>query len=161
MSWKSRRHTLLVPAIAAVLVAASLGSPAVAQKKQTPRCGAWKTDWDYTPQLMKIKFTFDVRACELVPPRFQGPYLSLQPDFVLVGTLLQDDTLSASAIGQSATCNQEQLRCKITMRFEHFPIERANYSATAVLTSLKSPFVSVGAFYARCTSVYMTFVCGI
>lgn len=152
---------LLVASITALLlVAGSLGSQAAAQEKP-PKCGQWDADWDYSEQLMKITFRFDIRSCELIPPRFQGPYLSVQPDFVLVGTLIHADTVSASAIASSETCDREQLRCKLTLRFEHFPIERADYSATAVLTSLKSPFVSVGALFARCNSVYLTSVCGI
>lgn len=154
------RHRLLASIALTFLVAASFGSPAVAQKK-APECGELETGWGYSEQLMKVTFTFDIRNCEFVPRRVQGPYLSQQPDFVLVAILIHDDTLSASLVPETAICFRAQLRCKVTLRFEHFPIERATYTATAVLTSLKSPFANAGAFYARCSSVYMTTICGL
>ncbi|MFN2525260.1 MAG: hypothetical protein ABR505_03215 [Actinomycetota bacterium] len=156
----SRRQLATWHLVIAILL--TLMPPALAEEKKKPaKCGEPTMTHDYTPQTMKVTFVFDVAACELVPRRFQGPYLSEQPDFVLVAVLTYDDTLGARAIARSATCWQDGPRCKIALKVEHFPIERATYSATAVLTSLKSPFVRAAAFYTRCTSVYMTSVCGI
>lgn len=164
MRLRSRRRALRVTrlvGLALVFVVALPAGVPLAQEEKPPECGEPKIGHAYTSQTMKVTFRFDVSGCELVPRRFQGPYLVTQPDFIVVAVLIHDDMLQATAIPASSPCWRDRGTCKVTLRMEHFPIERATYSASATLLSLKSPFARVAAFYGRCTSAYMLSTCGI
>lgn len=164
MRLRSRRRALTLVrlvGLALVLVVALPAGVPLAQEEKPPECGEPKIGHEYTSQRMKVTFRFDVSRCELVPRRFQGPYLLTQPDFLVVAVLIHDNTLQATAIPASSPCWRDRGKCRVTLTMEHFPIERATYSATATLLSLKSPFARVAAFYGRCTSAYMLSTCGI